>query len=46
LELERHEIERIDKKDIESIFGVEIKPDFKLKVYAINGEEYPEMGKC
>jgi len=32
-----------DKKDIESIFEVEVKYDFKLKVYAINEEEYSEM---
>jgi predicted DNA-binding transcriptional regulator YafY len=34
-----------DLEDIESIFEVEINYDFKLKVYAINEEEYSEMSK-
>ena len=34
-----------DLGDIESIFEVEIKYDFKLKVYAINEKEYSEMSK-
>jgi len=34
-----------DLKDIESIFEVEVKYDFKLKVYAINEDENSEMSK-
>jgi len=34
-----------DLKDIESIFEVEIKFDFSLKVYAINEDENSEMSK-
>lgn len=34
-----------DLKDIESIFEVEIKFDFRLKVYAINEDENSEMSK-
>lgn len=34
-----------DLDDIESIFEVEINYDFKLKVYAINEQEYSEMSK-